>query len=144
MESDALLKVVGAVLWWGEGSKSRPDKRWKNAVSYPVELTNNEPLVIKVFLRYIREIVNIPEEKIKLQIQIHVNDNKQELENFWSDVTGIPRSRFNKTIVRPVGNKPGKTKGTCKIRCYSKEFYGNIKSDLLSIQDQLSGCGAVG
>lgn len=140
----SFLKTVGVVLWWGEGSKSRPDKRWKNSVSYPIEMTNNEPLVIQIFLRYIREIIDIPEDRIKLQLQIHENDNKVELENFWSNITGIPLSRFNKTIVRPVGNKPGKTKGTCKIRCYDKVFYGKIESDLQEVKDRLSGCGAVG
>lgn len=144
MDDKEILKVVGAVLWWGEGSKSRPDKRWKNAVSYPIEMTNNEPLVIEFFLRYIREIICIPEERIKLQLQIHENDNKQELEIYWSKITSIPLSRFNKTIIRPVGIKPGETKGTCKIRCYDKEFYGKIESDLKSIQDRVSGCGAVG
>lgn len=124
------LKLIGATIWWAEGSKSRRDKRWPKAVSYPIELTNTNPVMITLFIRYLIEVVGVPAEMLKLQLQVHENDNKGELEEYWSSVTGIPKERFNKTIVRPKGRKPEKTKGTCKIRCYSKEFYAKIQSDL--------------
>ncbi len=131
------LKIAGVMIWWSEGSKSRRDKRWKNAVSYPIEITNTNPDLIKVFLKYLIEIVGVPSNKIKVQIQIHANDNQKELESFWSNQTGIPISMFNKTIIRPVGNKPGKSRGTCKIRCYSKEFYAKIQSDLAEVISEI-------
>jgi hypothetical protein len=127
------LRVVGVILWWAEGSKSRRDKRWAHAVSYPIEVTNTNPAIIRVFIRYITEVVGIPRENLKVQIQIHENDSKNELERYWREVTGIPAKSFNKTIVRKIGNKPNKTKGTCKVRCYSKEFYGRIQDDLQEV-----------
>lgn len=124
------LKTIGSILWWAEGSKSVKDKRWKNAVSYPIEITNTNPEIIIIFMRYITEIVGIPKSKIKVQLQIHKNDNQQKLEQYWSDITGISLKSFNKTIIRPTGKKPGKNNGTCKIRCYSKEYYDRIQCDL--------------
>ena len=136
MDKD-ILRVVGAVLWWAEGSKSIRDKRWKNAVSYPIEITNTNTDIIKIFLRYIVEVVGIPKDRLKVQLQIHENDDKIELEQYWSQVTGIGKDMFNKTIIRPIGNKPGKSKGTCKIRCYDKEFYGKICQDLQNVISSL-------
>lgn len=133
-----LLRIVGNTLWWAEGSKSRRDTRWKNAVSYPIEITNTNPEIIMLFLRYIKELIGVPEEKIRLQLQIHEGDDRLELEQYWSCLTGIPLERFNKTIVRPKGNKPNKTKGTCKIRCYDKDFYVKIASDLQEILRKLA------
>ena len=124
------LKIIGSILWWAEGSKSIKDKRWKNAVSYPIEITNTDPEIIKIFIQYITEIVGIPKDRLKVQLQIHANDNQSELEEYWSEVTGINLANFNKTIIRPIGNKPCKRNGTCKIRCYSKEFYDKIQCDL--------------
>ena len=128
-----LLKVVGVMLWWAEGSKSRRDKRWANAVSYPIEITNTNPEIIRLFIRYVTEVVGVPKENLKLQIQIHENDSQTELESYWQNVTGIPMTNFNKTIIRQIGNKPNKSKGTCKIRCASKEFYGKIQNDLQEV-----------
>lgn len=72
----------------------------------------------------------MPKSKLRIQLQIHKNDNQQELEQYWADSTSISTKNFNKTIIRPTGNKLGKRKGTCKIRCYSKEYYGKIQCDL--------------
>ena len=68
----------------------------------------------------------------------------KNLREYRSGITGIPKSRFSKTIIRTIVNKPVKSKGTCKIRCYDKVFYGKIEADLQKVVDQLSGCGAVG
>jgi len=44
------LEITGLTIWWAEGSKSRRDVRWKNAVSYPIEVTNTDGRIILVFL----------------------------------------------------------------------------------------------
>jgi len=115
--------VVGVVLWWAEGSKSRRDKRWKNAVTYPMEMTSTDPLAVKLFLKLVREDFEVEEKRIKQQIQIHENDDREYLEEYWSKITKIPKTRFNRTIVRPQGNKVGKSRGTCKIRFNDKVIY---------------------
>lgn len=118
-----LFDAVGLTLWWAEGTKVRVDKRWKNTFNYSIELTNTDPKIINLFLKYLRERMSVQNEKIKLQLQIHLGDNQEELESFWEEETGIPRCQFNKTIVRPVGNKIGKSRGTCKVRIYDKKLH---------------------
>lgn len=134
-----LRTIVGAILWWAEGTKSRRDKRWKNAVSYPLEMTSTDPLAIKLFLEFIRKDLEIDESRLKLQIQVHENDNVEFLEDYWSKITNIPKTRFHKTIIRPKGNKEGKSKGTCKIRYHDKKTYLRAKAILDQV---LTGSGA--
>lgn len=130
-----LFEAVGLTLWWTEGTKARVDKRWKNTLNYSVEITNTDHEVIVLFLKYLRERLGVQTGKIKLQLQIHQGDNQAVLEGFWEEVTGIPKSQFNKTIIRPEGNKVGKSRGTCKIRVYDKKLH--LK--LLSLLNELRG-----
>jgi hypothetical protein len=133
------LAIVGAVLWWAEGTKSRLDKRWQNTRSFPVELTNTNPMVIKLFAEFLKTELNIANERLRVQVQIHDGDDQDELEQFWSDITGIPLTQFQKTIVRPKGNKVGKSKGTCKIRFADKNVYKKLETLLVEVIDILPG-----
>ncbi|MDP3985134.1 MAG: hypothetical protein Q8P82_00045 [bacterium] len=116
-------KIIGTILWWAEGTRARRDKRWENGWMYHVDFTNTDPEMIKVFLDFLRNDIGIQENRLKLQLQIHEGDDQELFESFWSDVTNIPRERFTKTIIRPIGNKIGKTKGTCKVRYCDKKTY---------------------
>lgn len=130
MNNPELIKVVGATLWWAEGTKSRRDSRWARAVTYPIEITSTDPTAVAFFLRFLREVLQIDEKRLKVQLQIHANDSRKDLERFWSEVSGVPLERFHKTIVRPIGIKIGKTRGTCKIRYHDKPTYLKAKSIL--------------
>lgn len=120
--------MTGIMLWWAEGTKSRPDKRWKLARSYPIELTNTNAAIIKVFVDFLRIELKVPNEKLRVQLQIHEGDNQKDLERYWAEITGVDKANFNKTIVRPKGNKVGKSKGTCKIRFADKQRYLELES----------------
>jgi hypothetical protein len=117
------IQTIALIIWLCEGTKLRRDKRWKNSYSFVVEVTNTNPLVIKIFLDFLRNNIRVANKKIYAQLQIHKGDNKKELESFWSNISGIPLNQFNKTIVRVRGNKPEKTKGTFKIRVYNKNIF---------------------
>jgi len=131
-----LRQIAGLLLWWTEGTKLRKAKQWKNTWYYAVEITNTDPKIIRLFLDFLRKDIKIEESKLKLQLQIHEGDNQNQLEEFWSKVTKIPKYRFQKTIIRPVGNKTGKTKGTCKTRYSNKETFKKLAKmldDLLKL-----------
>ncbi|MDP3991681.1 MAG: hypothetical protein Q8P66_02165 [Candidatus Colwellbacteria bacterium] len=83
-----------------------------------------------MFLDFLRNDIRIDEPRLKLQLQIHEGDDKEYIENYWSEVTRIPKNRFTKTIVRPQGNKVGKSMGTCKIRYSDKATYLKLSSRL--------------
>lgn len=128
---------MGATLWWAEGTKSRRDKRWSNAVSYPLEITSTDPNIVKIFLEFVRKDIKVDEKRLRVQLQIHENDDKLKLENYWSKICSIEKQRFHKTIIRPVGNKVGKTRGTCKIRYHDKEKYFKTLEILHSVMKEI-------
>ncbi len=139
-----LLNTVGPILWWTEGTKSRRDPRWKTAKTYPVEITNTNPQIILLFLDFLRNEIGIEENRLKIQLQIHEGDDKNKIEKYWSKLTNIPLNRFTKTIIRPKGNKVGKTLGTCKVRYTDKEVYQLLDKKVKEILNKISGCSAVG
>ncbi|PIS14518.1 hypothetical protein COT64_02250 [Candidatus Shapirobacteria bacterium CG09_land_8_20_14_0_10_39_12] len=121
-------RILALTIWWCEGTKPRKDKRWKNSYLYPIEVTNCDPKIIKIFADFLRDEIGVPNERIKGQLQIHENDNKEKIESFWSKKIGLPLSQFNKTIIRKIGHKPGKNTGTFKLRTYNKNVYLKLQS----------------
>ena len=136
MNEQDVRKIVGSIIWWTEGTKSRKDKRWRNTWSYTIDVTNTNEEIIKLFLDFLRYDIGIDENRLKAQIQIHEGDSKEDLEKYWSNVTQIPIQRFTKTIIRPQGNKLGKTKGTCKVRYCDKSVYRKIEEVLNEVKNR--------
>ena len=129
-DSEQVREIVGLILWWAEGTKKRRDRRWDDLWIYTVEVTNTDPRVLRIFLDFLRKDIHINEDKLKAQIQIHAGDDQEALEQYWATNLSIPIENFNKTIIRPKGNKPGKSNGTCKVRYNSKELYEKLEKKL--------------
>ena len=127
------LQTVAVIIWLCEGTKVRKDKRWKNAYSYAIEVTNTNPIIIRIFIDFLRKNLQAPDDKLRGQVQIHKGDNQKEIEAFWSKITNIPMAQFNKTIIREKGNKPGKTRGTFKVRVYDKAIFEKLQN-LLTLE----------
>lgn len=114
------------MIWFCEGTKLRADKRWKHSFNKAVEVTNSNASIIIIFLNFLRLDIKVPPTRIKAQLQVHEGDNIKALEKEWESITAIPAEQFNKTIVRKKGNKPGKNRGTFKIRVYGKEIFDKL------------------
>lgn len=126
-------RLTALIIWWCEGTKPRQSKRWRNTFYKAIEVINCDPKIIRIFADFLRNQMKVPNTRLKGQIQIHEGDCKREIENFWAEKTGIPISQFNKTIIRPKGNKPYKNKGTFKLRLYDKKLYEKLE-DMLRLQ----------
>lgn len=120
-------RTIALTLWWCEGTKLRRDNRWKNAYLYPIEITNTDSRIIKFFADFLREELLVPNYKLRGQIQIHEGDDKDRIENFWSKTLHIPKSQFNKTIIRAKGNRFRNNNGTFKLRTYNKETFQKLQ-----------------
>lgn len=122
------LKIIGAMLYVCEGTKARIDKRY-NRLIYSIELTNSDPKIIKAFRLFLDEIIKIDKLRIRGQLFYYPDLNENNLIKFWSEISAIPPSQFNKSICLKI--KDGKFKanpfGTFKIR-YS------CKNDFLKLQ----------
>jgi hypothetical protein len=85
------LKLMGVVLYWAEGGKTRKGI---------VRISNSDPAVIKIMMRFFREICNVPEEKLRGCVHVFEHSNVREIEKYWSSVTTIPLAQFYKTSTK--------------------------------------------
>lgn len=86
------LKLIGTILYWGEGGKTKRGM---------VRVTNADPEVIRVMMRYFREVCNVKDKKFRGYIHTFSHTNSEKAERYWSQVSGIPRKQFYKTYTKP-------------------------------------------
>jgi len=122
------FEMAALIIWWCEGTKARRDKRGRKSLNKAVEVTNTDPRIISIFANYLRNELDVPPKKIKGQIQIHRGDNQIEIEKYWLKIAKITKIQLNKTIVREIGKKPVKNRGTFKIRVYGSEIFDKLSS----------------
>lgn len=99
MISNRELFLIGVALYWAEGSKGVRSERFV--------FVNSDPKMIVVMIRWLRECVHVSDEDIVCRVGINEAHQARiaEVEQHWSDVTGIPRSQFKKPSFKKVVNK---------------------------------------
>ncbi|MDP1719155.1 MAG: helix-turn-helix domain-containing protein [bacterium] len=102
------LFFIGLALYWAEGYKRPIVRNGKEVTYHPISLTNADPVLINVFLAFIRRICNVPVKKIKANLRIFQHLNGEEVLKYWVDTTGIPRENFNKTYLGVSKSSMGK------------------------------------
>lgn len=86
------LKLIGIILYLGEGGKTSRSM---------VRLANSDPLVIKIMMKFFREICNVPDNKFRASVHTFQHANVQQTVKYWSKISGIPIGQFFKTYVKP-------------------------------------------
>src|SRR3989338_3979508 len=86
------LKLIGIILYLGEGGKTERGA---------ARVSNGDPLVIKMMMRFFREICKVPEEKFRGNIHTFAHADVAKTEKYWSKISGIPRKQFHKTYIKP-------------------------------------------
>ena len=106
--------IAGVAMYWSEGyTYSGGDQ---------VGFTNSDPKMILFMLKWLREICKISVEKLSFQIKINkLHKNRiRDVENYWSTLTEVPLSQFNKTIliksnIKKIYPNPNVHYGTLRI-----------------------------
>lgn len=65
-----------------------------------VSLGNSDPFIIRVFLKFLREICGVNEKKIRLELNIYDDVSLKTAFEYWSFVTELPHTNFSKPVVR--------------------------------------------
>lgn len=83
--------LIGIALYWAEGSKERD-----TSMSTGIRFNNSDPSMIKLFLKWLRDIMKISEEDIKYDIYIHENSKNKikDVVRFWANITSSPKEKF--------------------------------------------------
>ena len=84
------LKALALGLYWGEGSKYNP---------ISIRLANSDPVLLKMFIKFLKDICGVNLQKIRLWVTIHDDTSIEKAEQFWSGQLNIPYSQFSKTII---------------------------------------------
>ena len=121
------LLLIGAALYWAEGY-NRQDKIPSPYISFG----NSSPDMVVLFLRFLREVMQISEEKLRPIVQIHKNIKPESAIIFWAKVTSIPQKSFRITYQisraskgkRPYNSLPY---GTFKLNVIGRQSFFKIK-----------------
>ena len=86
------LWLVGAALYWAEGCKGR--------LTSVVEFVNSDPQMIALMMRWFRECCSVSEKKFRVRIQLHDAARVPQVQQFWSELTGISLTQFTKPMLK--------------------------------------------
>ncbi|MDD5068052.1 MAG: hypothetical protein PHS53_01475 [Candidatus Pacebacteria bacterium] len=101
------LFLAGMMIYWGEGNK-----RSNNRCS----IANSDPLMIKVFLDFLKKICGFSSPKIRAWILLYPELKEKECKTFWISNTGLKQEDFTKSIVIKGKHKTRKlSHGVCSI-----------------------------
>jgi len=87
------LKTACLMLYWAEGAKSH----------LSVDFANSDPLMIKIFIKFLRQIYQVNESRLRCLIYCYPSHNIQQLTKYWLKITNIPESQFIKPYIRQDG-----------------------------------------
>ena len=111
------LKILLAMLYWGEG--------YKNGRS--LVFMNSDPEMIRSYLFLLRKSFKINESKLKAVIHLHTYHDREEMINFWSRVTKIEKNNFSTYQKKNTGIATKEDyKGCVSVRCYNSLILDEI------------------
>lgn len=130
------LLIIGAALYWAEGTKS------EKGASRSLAFSNSDPKMIRVYMKFIREVLKVQEEKIRAGIHIYNTNSENLARKFWSDITDLPQDRFYIVTQisrasqnrRPFNSLPH---GTVSIRINSRIEFFKVKGMIQGLFDKL-------
>lgn len=125
------LKAIGAMLYWGEG--------YKSVKGCSVDLANSDPEIILIFLKFLRKIYGVDEQRLRVLLYCYEDQDINELIRYWSEITKIPKNQFSKPYVRKDFNIDSKRKmkyGLVHIRYSDKKLLLEIKKTIDSYRNK--------
>lgn len=114
--------VAGIALYLGDGLKSDRE----------VGFSNSNPRIIRFMMRWFREFCKVPKKKFRGQIWIHENLDELKARKYWSKITQIPLSQFQKSYIAKNKTKSRKIRkqlhkyGVFAVRVSSAEIQRKI------------------
>lgn len=114
--SDRELFLIGAALYWAEGSKEK-----EYAPGSGVRFSNSDPMLIKIFLLWLLKTCKISRDRIKFEIYLHENrkDFVGKSRKHWAQVTGFSEQDFTHIYFKK-GKKKTNRKNT------GKTYFGQL------------------
>lgn len=92
----AVLFGLGVGLFWGEGNK---------VSSTSLRLGNTDPALIRTYLRFLREVCTVREDKIRFGLQVFNDSDPVAAKKYWLEELSVGVEQFMPTIsaIAPQG-----------------------------------------
>jgi len=119
-QTGSRLHLMGCMLYWAEGGKRRNE----------VHFVNSDPHMMTLFMRFLREELQLEDEAIRLQIHCHTQDEIEieRIKLYWLDLLNLPDLCLTK-IQFKKGTSSRKNRlvnGICAIRVFKTEVVHHI------------------
>lgn len=113
--------LLGAALYWAEGSKEKSAHPGSG-----IRFSNSDPLMIKFFTGWLIEICKIPKNMIEFELYIHENHENRlpEVTEYWSQFIKLPKAHFKYIYFK-------KNKIRTKRKNIGNSYYGLIRVKVL-------------
>ncbi len=92
---DRELLIAAIMLYYGEGAKT----------GVTVDFANSDELVIKLFLKFLRKICRVKENKLRFYLYCFEDQDIDALIKYWSFQLNAEKVQFTKPHVRPAVNR---------------------------------------
>jgi len=115
------LKIAGVMLYWAEGTLK----------GSTVDFANSNPEMVKIFLRFLRDICGIRKERLRIYLYAYSYQNIEALKLYWHKITEVPLNQFTKPYIRKGNSNLSNRKlpyGLVHIRYNDKRLRGLIKN----------------
>jgi len=87
---DEKLKIAGIMLYWSEGT----------LLHNTVDFSNSNPEMVKIFLKFLREICGISEERLRVYLYAYSYQDIDKIKQYWHKIIRIPLKQFTKPYIR--------------------------------------------
>jgi len=114
------LLLIGTALYWAEGYKRLIIKNGKERTFHKISFSNADPQMVKVFIKFLKETLQIPEARVYASIRIFEHISEKEALEYWQKVTTLPKENFRKSYY-------GVSKSSLGKRPYNRLPYGSIQ-----------------
>jgi hypothetical protein len=117
------------MLFWAEGSRRR------NTVVF----TNSDPEMVRYFVAFLRSSYGVQDDAFSVNCNLFADhvERQHEIEQFWLDTLGLPRSSLRKSTVNVYSKHSQKKRrnklpyGTVRVCVHStrvvQSIYGSIQ-----------------
>lgn len=130
------LMLIGTALYWAEGVKVGSEKPSPRFI-----FSNSDPEMIKVFMRFVREVLCISDVDITGGIHLYPGIDILDARSFWAKMTGLPANRFYiiTQISRASKGVRGKKLlyGTLHIKINRRLVFYKIKGMIAGMTERL-------
>ncbi|HNY36051.1 MAG TPA: hypothetical protein PLD14_00760 [Candidatus Pacearchaeota archaeon] len=139
IDKNALL-VSGAMLYWAEG--------YNSGTNQSAIFTNTNPEMVKIMMRFFREILLVDNSKMKVMVRIGEKGDVKRAENYWSKITGLSMDRFQKPeILKLKENSKSLERcpnGICRLSVYDVTVRRKIYNLISLMIEKMSPHSSVG